>query len=96
MAVVQYGPGWWFPRWWFERHKAVDDRVVKSHRADPLCDDGQEKGKKKASDGRHDGRNPDGFNGPHAHTIIICRGTSIKWVLQQPLSFIFFCYVLTM
>ena len=33
MAVVQYGPGWWFPRWWFERHKAVDDRVVKSHRA---------------------------------------------------------------
>ena len=26
--------------------------------------DGQEKGKKKASDGRHDGRNPDGFNGP--------------------------------
>jgi len=26
--------------------------------------DGQEKGKKKASDGRHDGRNPDGFNDP--------------------------------
>ena len=26
--------------------------------------DGQEKGKKKASDGRHDARNPDGFNGP--------------------------------
>jgi hypothetical protein len=23
-----------------------------------------EKGKKKASDGRHDARNPDGFNGP--------------------------------
>ena len=29
-----------------------------------LGGDGQEKGKKKASDGRHDGRNPDGFNGP--------------------------------
>ena len=28
--------------------------------------DGQEKGKKKASDGRHDARNPDGFNGPRA------------------------------
>jgi len=38
MAVVQYGPGWWFPRWWFERHKAVDDRVVKSHRAVPVVE----------------------------------------------------------
>jgi hypothetical protein len=26
--------------------------------------DGQEKGKKKATDGRHDGKNPDVFNGP--------------------------------
>jgi hypothetical protein len=31
-------------------------------------DDGQEKGKKKASDGRHDVKNPDVFNGPHRHS----------------------------
>ena len=30
----------------------------------PLLGDGQEKGKKKATDGRHDGKNPDVFNGP--------------------------------
>jgi hypothetical protein len=35
-----------------------------------LMGDGQEKGKKKASDGRHDGRNPDGFN--HFCCVITC------------------------
>jgi hypothetical protein len=38
--------------------------------------DGQEKGKKKASDGRHDVRNPDRFNGPlediRYRTIMSC------------------------
>ena len=35
-----------------------------ARRFSPLSGDGQEKGKKKASDGRHDGKNPDVFNGP--------------------------------
>jgi hypothetical protein len=32
-------------------------------------DDGQEKGKKKASDGRHDVKNPDVFNGPPHYSV---------------------------
>ena len=47
----------------------VDSRDVNRHfvwraASAPLTGDGQEKGKKKASDGRHDVKNPDVFNGP--------------------------------
>jgi hypothetical protein len=41
-----------------------------ARRFSPLSGDGQEKGKKKASDGRHDGKNPDVFNGPH-HVVAL-------------------------
>ena len=33
--------------------------------------DGQEKGKKKATDGRHDGKNPDVFNGPPVWVVFV-------------------------
>jgi hypothetical protein len=42
--------------------------------------DGQEKGKKKATDGRHDGKNPDVFNSPRAYVdMFVVKGQNQRY-----------------
>ena len=55
--------------------------------------DGQEKGKKKATDGRHDGKNPDVFNGPPEESKLSSkvRPTKGKVISIRPNQLRFVC-----